>query len=140
MASREEEVLPSDENTLTEAPVEGTSAEPEHSVDTDSSTQPADSDGQTAGDSREETRVAESVTEAGDSVRLTAKTEHHCYSPSSKQECWAITSLKAPRYEPTSRASVDIVAVIDKSGSMRGEKIALVRKTLEFVIDQCELQ
>ena len=35
-----------------------------------------------------------------------------------------------------SRSPVDIVAVIDHSGSMAGEKLDLVRKTLLFVIDQ----
>ena len=75
----------------------------------------------------------------GTSVALTANTEYACYSPSSKQQCWAVASLKAPKYEPSARASVDIVAVIDKSGSMSGQKINLVKKTLEFVIEQCKL-
>ena len=73
------------------------------------------------------------------SLSLTASTEYTCYKPTTKQLCWAVTSLKAPFYEPQARANVDIVAVIDKSGSMRGNKIALVRATLLFVIDQCEL-
>ncbi len=71
-------------------------------------------------------------------VALTAAAEFACYAPGSEQPCWAVTSLKAPFYEPTSRAPVDIVAVIDKSGSMRGQKLDLVKKTLEFVIEQCE--
>ncbi len=73
------------------------------------------------------------------SVSLSGNTEYASYKPGSKQECWAITTFKAPYYEPSARADVDIVAVIDKSGSMSGQKIALVRKTLEFVIDQCKL-
>ena len=71
-------------------------------------------------------------------ILLTATTEYVSYNPATKQQCWAVTSLKAPFYEPSDRASVDIVAVIDKSGSMRGQKIALVRETLLFVIDQCK--
>ena len=70
-------------------------------------------------------------------ISLTCSAEYSSY-PLSEQNCWTITSFKAPFYEPTSRASVDIVAVIDKSGSMSGEKIKLVRKTLLFVIDQRE--
>ena len=70
-------------------------------------------------------------------ISLSCSAEYDSY-PLTEQSCWAITSFKAPFYEPTSRSSVDIVAVIDKSGSMRGDKIALVRKTLLFVIDQCE--
>ena len=69
-------------------------------------------------------------------ISLSASPEYGCYSASSEQLCWAVTSFKAPFYEPISRAPVDIVAVIDKSGSMGGEKIRLVRETLLFVIDQ----
>ncbi len=69
-------------------------------------------------------------------VVLSASAEFACYSERSEQLCWAVTNLKAPYYEPTSRAPVDIVAVIDKSGSMGGQKIQLVKKTLLFVVDQ----
>ncbi len=75
----------------------------------------------------------------GSSVSLAASTEYFCYGPTKKHHCWALTSLKAPYYESSARSSVDIVAVIDKSSSMRGEKISLVRKTLLFVIDQCKI-
>ena len=44
--------------------------------------------------------------------------------------------MQTPPYETQSRSPVDIVAVIDHSGSMAGEKLNLVRKTLLFVIDQ----
>ena len=66
--------------------------------------------------------------------------EFGSYTPSAEQPAWAVCTLKAPFYEPTSRAPVDIVAVIDKSGSMHGEKLDLVKETLEFVIDQCKYQ
>ena len=72
-------------------------------------------------------------------IALTATTEYVCYPPTNQQACWATTSMKAPFYEPTARAPVDIVAVIDKSGSMRGGKLELVKKTLLFVVDQCKL-
>lgn len=49
-----------------------------------------------------------------------------------------MASFKAPSYELTPRPSVDIVAVIDRSGSMRGTKLDLLKKTLLFVIDQRE--
>ncbi len=90
-----------------------------------------------------QTPVATGNVASGDATRtsitLTASAEYACYSPASKQQCWAVTSLKAPFYEPTSRAPVDIVAVIDKSGSMAGQKIALVKETLLFVTEQREL-
>ena len=66
--------------------------------------------------------------------------EFAAYPPSTKQEAWTVCTLKAPLFEPTARAPVDIVAVIDKSGSMHGEKLDLVKETLEFVIDQCKLR
>lgn len=78
----------------------------------------------------------EELPSSGDRITLSASAEYACYSFRSEQHCWAVTSNKAPFYEPTSRAPVDIVAVIDKSGSMRGPKIELVKKTLLFVIDQ----
>ena len=76
--------------------------------------------------------------QANDRLTLSAAAEFACYPPSKEQSCWAIASLRAPLYEPTSRSPVDIAAVIDKSGSMRGTKLDLVKKTLLFVIDQCE--
>lgn len=69
-------------------------------------------------------------------VALSTNTEFACYPPDGQQECWATVSLKAPFYEPTARAPVDIVAVIDKSGSMRGDKLELVKTTLQFIVDQ----
>lgn len=82
------------------------------------------------------------VPEAGDQIVLSGIAEYESFHPAwnsnATQTCWAITNIKAPSYEPESRSPVDIVAVIDKSGSMRGEKIKLVRKTLLFVVDQCE--
>ena len=71
-------------------------------------------------------------------IALSAVAEYVNYPPGTQQVCWATTSIKAPFYEPTSRSPVDIVAVIDRSGSMRGGKLELVKKTLLFVIDQCK--
>lgn len=34
------------------------------------------------------------------------------------------------------RTAIDLVCIIDKSGSMRGKKIKLVHETLEFIIEQ----
>lgn len=78
------------------------------------------------------------VAATGDNrINLSACGEYQSYS-CAEQTCWATASFKAPFYEPTSRPTVDIVAVIDKSGSMRGVKLDLVKKTLLFVIDQCK--
>ncbi len=72
-------------------------------------------------------------------VAISASAEYNCYDFGSEQLCWAVTNFKAPYYEPTSRVPIDIVAVIDKSGSMRETKLNLVKKTLLFVIDQCKV-
>jgi hypothetical protein len=82
--------------------------------------------------------MAEIQAAGGQRVALSSTAEYPTYPPASQQVCWAVTSLKAPFYEPTARAPVDIVAVIDKSGSMRGGKLDLVKKTLLFVVDQRE--
>ncbi len=73
-----------------------------------------------------------------DRISIEWTPEFAAYPPTTKQECWSVCTLKAPFFEPDVRAPVDIVAVIDKSGSMHGEKLNLVKETLEFVIDQCK--
>ena len=50
-----------------------------------------------------------------------------------------MSTIHAPQYEPSERASrapIDLIAVIDRSGSMRGKKLDLVKETLRFVISQ----
>lgn len=42
--------------------------------------------------------------------------------------------VEAPKCETTSRPSLDIVAVLDVSGSMSGEKISLVRKSMRRLV------
>ena len=74
---------------------------------------------------------------SNESISVNCTTEFSAY-PLVEQTGWGVCTLKAPFYEPESRAPVDIVAVIDKSGSMHGEKLDLVKETLEFVIDQCK--
>jgi len=44
-----------------------------------------------------------------------------------------VVSLQAPQTNQESRAPVDIVAVIDRSGSMQGQKLDLVKQSLGFV-------
>ena len=83
--------------------------------------------------------MAEQQADTGERVALSCNAEYTVY-PRSKQVCWATASLKAPFYEPAARAPVDIVAVIDKSGSMGGAKLDLVKKTLLFIVDQCKSQ
>lgn len=54
---------------------------------------------------------------------------------------FGVAKLVAPAVAVTSagtseRQPIDLVCVVDKSGSMQGEKIELLRETLEFVTRQ----
>jgi len=49
-----------------------------------------------------------------------------------------MASLKAPHCELTHRAAIDLVTVIDRSGSMEGEKLKLVLQTLAFIVRQLQ--
>jgi len=49
-----------------------------------------------------------------------------------------MTSIKAPFCELSHRAPIDLVTVIDRSGSMEGEKLKLVLHALSFVIRQLQ--
>lgn len=69
-------------------------------------------------------------------LSLTAQAEFSAYTHASRHDCWAVVNISAPVYKRESRAPIDVVAVIDQSGSMRGEKIERVKKTLLFVISQ----
>ncbi|XP_065682362.1 inter-alpha-trypsin inhibitor heavy chain H3-like isoform X1 [Hydra vulgaris] len=73
-------------------------------------------------------------------VNIECSTEYKDYSFNEKLDIWTLISIKAPileaKEEDEKRAPIDIVAVIDKSGSMAGEKLSLVKKTLEFVVSQ----
>eukprot|EP00731_Ephydatia_muelleri_P001021 Em0001g1021a len=69
-------------------------------------------------------------------LTLTMKAELCAYAHTSRHDCWAVVNVKAPFFEPETRVPIDVVAVIDVSGSMAGVKIELVKKTLLFVIGQ----
>ncbi|CAF1218627.1 unnamed protein product [Rotaria sordida] len=58
---------------------------------------------------------------------------------------YGMVTLKAPSLLPITasekelnelRVPIDLVCVVDQSGSMQGEKIALLKKTLDYIIDQ----
>lgn len=73
-----------------------------------------------------------------DKIKLSSVNEYPEYDPKIKHTIWVDVNLSAPIFEEddNKRALVDIVAVIDRSGSMSGEKLKLVKTTLEFVVSQ----
>ncbi|KAI6646112.1 hypothetical protein LOD99_9463 [Oopsacas minuta] len=80
--------------------------------------------------------VVEKPTE--NKIKLIATNEYQEYDPSKEVSCWVDIKLEAPIFEEedNKRAAVDLVAVIDRSGSMDGGKLDLVKKTLHFVVSQ----
>jgi hypothetical protein len=57
------------------------------------------------------------------------------------KDIYVMTSLKAPTSEEDKkRADIDLVCVIDKSGSMEGEKLKLVKASLNFMVEQLKPQ
>jgi Mg-chelatase subunit ChlD len=48
----------------------------------------------------------------------------------------AMVSVQAPLYKPSNRAPLDLVAVLDRSGSMSGAKMELVKRSMELVVKQ----
>ncbi len=72
-------------------------------------------------------------------ITLSCQAEFQKYVYNKAEDIWALVTLKAPCHEDENkRAPIDVVAVIDKSGSMSGAKLNLVKKTLEFFITQCK--
>merc|ERR1719461_337015 len=49
-----------------------------------------------------------------------------------------MASIKAPYFRASDRAPIDLVAVVDESGSMSGDRIKLVKETVQFIIKNLE--
>merc|ERR1719499_2201825 len=49
-----------------------------------------------------------------------------------------MASIKAPYFREDDRAPIDLVAVVDETGSMSGDRITLVRETIQFIIKNLE--
>ena len=71
-------------------------------------------------------------------LSISCESEFKEYPYNKEVDIWTLVTVKAPCHElEESRAPIDIVAVIDKSGSMSGTKLQLVKTTMEFVVGQC---
>merc|ERR1719203_2013948 len=54
------------------------------------------------------------------------------------EKFYFMASIKAPYFRSDDRAPIDLVAVVDESGSMSGDRIKLVRETVQFIIKNLE--
>jgi len=73
------------------------------------------------------------------SLSLTAIPEFNQYPfKKSSDKFLFMASLKAPHYRENNRAPLDLVCVVDESGSMSGDPIMLVKETVEFIINNLE--
>ncbi|CAL4974903.1 unnamed protein product [Urochloa decumbens] len=74
--------------------------------------------------------------ETGALVALTTHCETPAVARDAAQDGFAVlVHAKAPAAAASSRAELDLVTVLDVSGSMKGTKLALVKQAMGFVID-----
>lgn len=74
-------------------------------------------------------------TQGGNTVEVRTQTQHDEFTFADETEnFFSQITLEAPSFEMTSRPAVDIVAVLDVSGSMSGEKMSLVRKSMRRLV------
>ena len=77
-------------------------------------------------------------------ISVCCKSDYEEYEHGKKETCWAVVSVQAPMCQEDEdgevsegdRAPLEIVAVIDKSGSMRIGKMDMVKESMIFVIQQ----
>jgi len=74
-----------------------------------------------------------------ETIAVKASTAYEELAYFSAGEMMAMVSLTAPKFTKISRAPIDAVAVIDRSGSMSGIKLELVKKTLHFMTSQLQV-
>lgn len=68
-------------------------------------------------------------------MKLVCKSEYPTYAKS-QSSATALVSLFAPDVADEKRAPVSVTLVLDKSGSMAGSNIRLVKETCKFLLQQ----
>lgn len=77
----------------------------------------------------------------GSALAVSTRVEYSALPRGSVQDIFGLVSVEAPKKsseEELPRQPMDIVCVLDVSGSMTGSKIRLVQDAMRFVIDQAE--
>jgi von Willebrand factor type A domain len=69
-------------------------------------------------------------------LTLTATPAFKSLPYDSEQNLQVLATIQAPEFQSDSRAPVDLVVVVDRSGSMQGEPLRLVKETLKFIVSQ----
>mmetsp|Transcript_81114 Transcript_81114/g.161287 ORF Transcript_81114/g.161287 Transcript_81114/m.161287 type:complete len:524 (-) Transcript_81114:555-2126(-) len=72
-------------------------------------------------------------------MELRSSAAMSAYARASAHSTVAMVSLRAPAAVDSQRAPLDILCVIDKSGSMNGEKMALMKQTLALLVSRAGL-
>jgi uncharacterized protein YegL len=84
-----------------------------------------------------EVKQVETVTTAGPAdinVNFKIAVKPVALSPLRAQEIPCLVEISSPEQQSAARSGIDIICVIDVSGSMQGQKLELVKKTLLFMI------
>jgi len=71
-------------------------------------------------------------------LKMHTTTEFESISLNAGQEFFVMGTIETPKFELKARAPIEVVAVVDVSGSMSGENLSLVRSTLQFLSHQLQ--
>jgi len=94
-------------------------------------------DGSGGGDDADDDVKAPPKTDVTLSLRGIPEYDTYPYAQSADKFIF-MASIKAPYFRAEDRAPIDLVAVVDESGSMSGARIKLVKETVQFIIKNLE--
>ncbi|KAH3743758.1 ring zinc finger and vwf domain family protein [Pelomyxa schiedti] len=121
--------LTMDETTVVQQPPQTTA------VSAPSSASPTSSATATTTATTSTTSTTSTAAPVDSGLSLESTPELQAVTYPTERELVVMASLVAPQWKPTVRAPIDLVAVIDRSGSMEGGKLELVKKTMVHVVE-----
>jgi hypothetical protein len=80
--------------------------------------------------------AVERVPNTSSEILLSGTVEFNEIQCDKTEPCLVMASLKAPTFSDSQRSPVALSFVVDRSGSMAGEKMALMKKALTFVVER----